>query len=85
MGIDKEIEVLKKSQIEIKLEIKNKTNQLKISMESLLKGLNPIQGKIAGFVDKIEEFNHSIKETDEGVSLDWNMFYINRPNLQIMV
>lgn len=37
MGINKEIEVLKKSQTEIKLEIKNKTNQTKLSNESLLK------------------------------------------------
>lgn len=48
MGLNKEIEVLKKSQTEIKLEIKNKTNQPKISMESLLKGLNHIQGRFWG-------------------------------------
>lgn len=46
MGLNKEIEVLKKSQTEIKLEIKNKTNQPKISMESLLKSLNHIQGRL---------------------------------------
>lgn len=29
------------------------------------KGLNYIQGRIMGLVNKIEEFNHPIKEADE--------------------
>lgn len=48
MGINEEIEMLKKSQTEIKLKIKNKTNQTKLSKESLLKCLNHTQGSVWG-------------------------------------
>lgn len=51
MGIDKEIEVLKKSQTEIKQEIKNKTNQIEISTESLIKKMNHKHGRVLRLVE----------------------------------
>jgi hypothetical protein len=50
MGIDKEIEGLKKSQTEIKLEIKNKTNQIEMSMEILVKKMDDTQSRVVGLI-----------------------------------
>lgn len=60
--VNEEAEIPKKSQPEIKLEMKFSTSAMKSSVDSFTDQMEHMEDRISGLKDKLEELNHSTKE-----------------------
>lgn len=59
------IEILKKSQANIQMGLKNSITQLENSRGNLLSRLDQTEDKISGLEDKIEGLDHTNKENEK--------------------
>lgn len=57
--------MLKKTQNEMKTDMKNTINQIKNSVESLTEKMDHMEDRLSGYEDKTEESGHSVKGIDK--------------------